>query len=158
MYGILRQKTRHCSRNTSMSRKRRKSDHTAAGGWKFHFFFVAKVDFPSTSQTVLRVRLYCERSGAAERRLHMTAVFCCGCWFCCVRCCRFCVLQILFCRVLSLPLTLKISQTCILNSLHLQHPKNNHTAVATNTIHLLSNALYQKGQNRTTCARNHTKT
>ena len=33
---------------------------------------------------------------------------------CCVRCCGFCVLQILFCRVLSLPLTLKISQTCSL--------------------------------------------
>ena len=33
---------------------------------------------------------------------------------CCVRCCGFCVLQILFRRVLSLPLTLKISQTCSL--------------------------------------------
>ena len=73
----LRQKTRHCSRNTSMSRKRRKSDHHTATGGKFHFFLVVKVDLPSTSQTVLL--LYCERSGVAERRLHMTAVFCCGC-------------------------------------------------------------------------------
>ena len=61
-----------------MSRKRRKSDHhTAAGGSKFQFFLVVKVDLLSTSQTVLL--LYCERSGVAERRLHMTAVFCCGC-------------------------------------------------------------------------------
>ena len=83
----LRKKTRHCSRNTSISRKRRKGDHTAAGGWSF-IFFVVKVDLPSTSQTVLL--LYCERSGVAERRLHMTAVFCCGCWWlCCFRCCVF---------------------------------------------------------------------
>ena len=33
---------------------------------------------------------------------------------CCVRCRGFCVLQISFCRVLLLPLTLKISQTCSL--------------------------------------------
>ena len=92
----LRQMTRHCSRNTSISRKHRKSDHTAAGGWKFHLFLVVKVDLPLTSQTVLLP--YCERSGVSERRLHMTAVFCCGCWWlCCVRCCGFCVLQILFC-------------------------------------------------------------
>ena len=37
----------------------------------------------------------------------------------------FCVLQILFCRVLSLPLTLKISQTCSLVYTR-QHPKNIH--------------------------------
>ena len=76
-------------------------------------FLVVKVDLPSTPQTVLL--RYCKRSGVAERRLHMTTVFCCVCWWlCCVRCCGFCVLQILFCRVLSLPLTLKISQTCSL--------------------------------------------
>ena len=44
-----------------MSRKRRKSNHhTDAGGGKFHFCLVVKVDLPSTSQTVLL--LYCERS------------------------------------------------------------------------------------------------
>ena len=110
----LRKKTRHCSRNTSMSRKRRKSDHhTAACGWKFFFLFCSESRPPLDLLTVLL--LYCKRSGVAERRLHMSAVFCCGCWWlCCVRCCSFCVLQVLLCRVLSLLLTFKISQTCSL--------------------------------------------
>ena len=72
-----------------------------------------KVDLPSTSQTVLL--LYCERSGVAERRLDMAAVFLLWLlmtvvfkmlWFLCA--------TKLFCRVLSLPLKLKISQTCSL--------------------------------------------
>ena len=128
-----------------MPRKRRKSyHHTAAGGWKF-FFFVVKVDLPSTSQTVLL--LYCARSGVAERRLRMTAVFCCG----------FSVLQILFCRVLSLPLTLKTSQTCSL--VYTVNIRKITTLLLQQIRHTFCQTLCTKrGQNRTTCARNHTKT
>ena len=45
----------------------------------FIFLLVVKVDLPSTSQTAVLLLLYCERSGVGERRLRMTAVFCCGC-------------------------------------------------------------------------------
>ena len=49
--------------------------------------------------------------------------------------CFFCVLQIFLCRVLSLPLTLKISQTCSLSIVYTVNIRKitNHTAVATNT-------------------------
>ena len=68
----------------------------------------------STSPRRPKLYYFCIAKGVVLLNdVFMTEVFCCGCWWlCCVRCCGFCVLPILFCRVLSLPLTLKISQTC----------------------------------------------
>ena len=56
-----------------MPLKRRKSDHTAAGGGKFHFFYGGESRPPLDVPTVLQ--LHYERSGVDQRRLHMTAVF-----------------------------------------------------------------------------------
>ena len=59
----LRQTTRHCSRNTSMSRKSRKRyHHIAAGGWKFHFFGGESrppLDLPNCTTAVLRKEWCC---------------------------------------------------------------------------------------------------
>ena len=61
----LRLKTRHCSRNIGMSRKRRKSDHdTAAGRWLKVSFFVGSesgppLDLPYCTTVVLRKEWCC---------------------------------------------------------------------------------------------------
>ena len=113
----------------------------------------------STSPRRPKLYYFCIAKGVVLLNdVFMTEVFCCGCWWlCCVRCCGFCVLPILFCRVLSLPLTLKTSQTCSL--VYTVNIRKITTLLLQQIRHTFCQTLCTKrGQNRTTCARNHTKT